>query len=172
MNFLRNLDKKNKNPDYKEKANCIAFDREIYLSLKNIKEDFIPLLQMYNILTNKEKCYKLKKYLIIKKDEEDSNIINKENKESNQIVITINLGSIYDDRIYYSNIVKGMLSMINSNFLPDKLKIDFPKEFFEDNYIYYINNIKTLKNSLINFIGQINLDLTLIESGKNRFKIN
>ena len=101
MNFLRNLDKKNKNPDYKEKSNCIAFDREICLSLKNIKEDFIPLLQMYNILTNKEKCYKLKKYLIIKKDEEDSNIINKENKESNQIVITINLGSIYDDRIYH-----------------------------------------------------------------------
>ena len=170
--FLKNLDKQKKKPDYKKVADCLAFDRIICKSLKIIKEDFIPLLQMYNILTNKEKCYKLKKYLIINRDEEDSSTVNTENKESNQIVIMINLEPLYNDKTYYSNIVKGILGMINSNFLPDQLKVYFPHKFFIEDYFYYKNNTTKLKDSLIALIEQINLALNLIELDKNRFISN
>ena len=170
--FLKNLDKQKKKPDYKKVADCLAFDRIICKSQKIIKEDFIPLLQMYNILTNKEKCYKLKKYLIINRDEEDSSTVNTENKESNQIVIMINLEPLYNDKTYYSNIVKGILGMINSNFLPDQLKVYFPHKFFIEDYFYYKNNTTKLKDSLIALIEQINLALNLIELDKNRFISN
>ena len=170
--FLKNLDKQKKKPDYKKVADCLAFDRIICKSLKIIKEDFIPLLQMYNILTNKEKCYKLKKYLIINRDEEDSSTVNTKNKESNQIVIMINLEPLYNDKAYYSNIVKGILGMINSNFLPDQLKVYFPHKFFIEDYFYYKNNTTKLKDSLIALIEQINLALNLIELDKNRFIAN
>ena len=72
----------------------------------------------------------------------------------------------------YSNIVKGILGMINSNFLPDQLKVYFPHKFFIEDYFYYKNNTTKLKDSLIALIEQINLALNLIELDKNRFIAN
>ena len=61
-NFLRTHDIKKINLDIEE--NRKQYDKDIFLALKKIKGDFVPLLKIYNILTDPKKCYMLKKYFV------------------------------------------------------------------------------------------------------------
>jgi hypothetical protein len=142
------------------------------LTLKKIKGDFVPLLKIYNILTDPKKCYMLKKYFVLKRNGEDEINNKEETQKSNKPVITINLKPIYDDSQYYSNIVKGMMNFICANFEYSKLKLYFDVDFFKENYGYYKNNSDAFKNSLLTFVGQIKENLDLYEKDKERFKEN
>ena len=167
-NFLRTHDIKKINLDIEE--NRKQYDKDIFLTLKKIKGDFVPLLKIYNILTDPKKCYMLKKYFVLKRNGEDEINNKEETQKSNKPVITINLKPIYDDSQYYSNVVKGMMNFICSNFEYSKLKLYFDVDFFKENYGYYKNNSDAFKNSLLTFVGQIKENLDLYEKDKERFK--
>ena len=167
-NFLRTHDIKKINLDIEE--NRKQYDKDIFLTLKKIKGDFVPLLKIYNILTDPKKCYMLKKYFVLKRNGEDEINNKEETQESNKPVITINLKPIYDDSQYYSNVVKGMMNFICSNFKYSKLKLYFDLNIFKENYGYYKNNSDAFKNSLLTFVGQIKENLDLYEKDKERFK--
>ena len=167
-NFLRTHDIKKINLDIEE--NRKQYDKDIFLALKKIKGDFVPLLKIYNILTDPKKCYMLKKYFVLKRNGEDEINNKEETQESNKPVITINLKPIYDDSQYYSNVVKGMMNFICSNFGYSKLKLYFNVDFFKENYGYYKNNSDAFKNSLLTFDGQIKENLDLYEKDKERFE--
>ena len=169
-NFLRTHDIKKINLDIEE--NRKQYDKDIFLALKKIKGDFVPLLKIYNILTDPKKCYMLKKYFVLKRNGEDEINNKEETQESNKPVITINLKPIYDDSQYYSNVVKGMMNFICSNFEYSKLKLYFDLNIFKENYGYYKNNSDAFKNSLLTFVGQIKENLDLYEKDKERFKEN
>ena len=167
-NFLRTHDIKKINLDIEE--NRKQYDKDIFLALKKIKGDFVPLLKIYNILTDPKKCYMLKKYFVLKRNGEDEINNKEETQKSNKPVITINLKPIYDDSQYYSNIVKGMMNFICANFEYSKLKLYFDVDFFKENYGYYKNNSDAFKNSLLTFVGQIKENLDLYEKDKERFE--
>ena len=167
-NFLRTHDIKKINLDIEE--NRKQYDKDIFLALKKIKGDFVPLLKIYNILTDPKKCYMLKKYFVLKRNGEDEINNKEETQESNKPVITINLKPIYDDSQYYSNVVKGMMNFICSNFEYSKLKLYFDLNIFKENYGYYKNNSDAFKNSLLTFVGQIKENLDLYEKDKERFE--
>ena len=167
-NFLRTHDIKKINLDIEE--NRKQYDKDIFLTLKKIKGDFVPLLKIYNILTDPKKCYMLKKYFVLKRNGEDEINNKEETQKSNKPVITINLKPIYDDSQYYSNVVKGMMNFICSNFGYSKLKLYFDVDFFKENYGYYKNNSDAFKNSLLTFVGQIKENLDLYEKDKERFE--
>ena len=169
-NFLRTHDIKKINLDIEE--NRKQYDKDIFLALKKIKGDFVPLLKIYNILTDPKKCYMLKKYFVLKRNGEDEINNKEETQKSNKPVITINLKPIYDDSQYYSNVVKGMMNFICSNFEYSKLKLYFDLNIFKENYGYYKNNSDAFKNSLLTFVGQIKENLDLYEKDKERFKEN
>ena len=169
-NFLKTHDIKKINLDIEE--NRKQYDKDIFLALKKIKGDFVPLLKIYNILTDPKKCYMLKKYFVLKRNGEDEINNKEETQESNKPVITINLKPIYDDSQYYSNVVKGMMNFICSNFEYSKLKLYFDLNIFKENYGYYKNNSDAFKNSLLTFVGQIKENLDLYEKDKERFKEN
>jgi len=149
------------------------FDREICLSLKKIKEDFIPLFKIYNILTNKEKYEVLKKYLIIKRDGEDDTSINEISEVPLTPVITINLEIIDNDKKYYSNIVNGVLNMMTSNFEDTFLKHHFNFRFLceYNRDIYYGKNAKELKVSLDKVIEDVNRVIASDKSYKKKHKL-
>ena len=111
--------------------------------------------ELINVLTNDE---------LIKINNKE------ETQEFNKPVITINLKPIYDDSQYYSNVVKGMMNFICSNFEYSKLKLYFDLNIFKENYGYYKNNSDAFKNSLLTFVGQIKENLDLYEKDKERFK--
>ena len=163
-NFLRTHDIKKINLDIEE--NRKQYDKDIFLALKKIKGDFVPLLKIYNILTDPKKCYMLKKYFVLKRNGEDEINNKEETQKSNKPVITINLKPIYDDSQYYSNVVKGMMNFICSNFGYSKLKLYFDVDFFKENYGYYKNNSDAFKNSLLTFVEQIKENLDLYEKDK------
>ena len=167
-NFLRTHDIKKINLDIEE--NRKQYDKDIFLTLRKIKGDFVPLLKIYNILTDPKKCYMLKKYFVLKRNGEDEINNKEETQESNKPVITINLKPIYDDSQYYSNVVKGMMNFICSNFEYSKLKLYFDLNIFKENYGYYKNNSDAFKNSLLTFVGQIKENLDLYEKDKERFE--
>jgi len=167
-NFLRTHDIKKINLDIEE--NRKQYDKDIFLTLKKIKGDFVPLLKIYNILTDPKKCYMLKKYFVLKRNGEDEINNKEESQKSNKPVITINLKPIYDDSQYYSNVVKGMMNFICSNSGYSKLKLYFNVDFFKENYGYYKNNSDAFKNSLLTFVGQIKENLDLYEKDKERFE--
>ena len=167
-NFLRTHDIKKINLDIEE--NRKQYDKDIFLTLKKIKGDFVPLLKIYNILTDPKKCYMLKKYFVLKRNGEDEINNKEETQKSNKPVITINLKPIYDDSQYYSNVVKGMMNFICSNFEYSKLKLYFDLNIFKENYGYYKNNSDAFKNSLLTFVGQIKENLDLYEKDKERFE--
>ena len=70
--------KKNLNDEKERKK----YDKDLCLKLKDLKPDFIPLFQMYNILVDKQKCDKLRKHFIIKRDEDEESF-----KINNEILI-------------------------------------------------------------------------------------
>ena len=166
--FIKNFG----NESFKKEKDRIKFDKEICIHLKRMKKDFIPLFQIYNILTNKNKSYKLQKYFIIKKDGENNSLKNGIKMDLEEPVIIISLGLLYDENTYYSNFVKGILKLMKSNFEHSYIMQYCPKEYFdnEKGKNYYKDNEATLIKCLENVLKDINRVLYEDESNQNRYE--
>jgi len=177
----KNLKKKNESTKYlikkfesatfKEKKDRIEYDKEICLKLKQMKNDFIPLLQIYNIINNKDKYEKLRKYFIIKKDGEDGVLKNEIKSSQQEPVITLNMCLLYNENAYYSNVVKGILGLMNSHFENSYILQNCPIEYFNEQTgkKYYQDNPLGLSESLQKIIKDIKRVLTEHELNQNRY---
>ena len=180
----KNLKKKNESTKYlirkfesstfKEEKDRIEYDKEICLKLKQIKNDFIPLLQIYNIITNKDKSEKLRKYFIIKKDEEneeDGVLKNGIKTNLEKQVITLNMCLLYNENAYYSNVVKGILGLMNSRFENSYILQNCPIAYFNEQTgkKYYQDNPLGLLESLQKIIKDIKRVLTEHELNQNKY---
>jgi flagellar motor protein MotB len=148
----------------------IAFDKDICVILKSFREDFIPLLEIYNFFKNQGQCDVLKKHFFLKGNAEDETTNDEIIEIPDEPVITINVEIIDNDNIYYSNIVKGVLNMMIANFDKDYMKHHFKSGFLIEfnRYTYYQSNSNELKKSLDNVIEDINriLDKDKLEKKK------
>ena len=147
----------------------IQYDKDICILLKNSKIDFIPLFQIYNILTRANITYILKNHFIIKHDGENA----KDNlKHSKTPVISINLCLLYDENKYYSNLVKGILKLMKSSLEASYISQKISFNFFDDEIgrSYYENNIYLFVEALEKIIKDINRVLEEHESNNNRYK--
>ena len=166
--------KKNLNDEKERKK----YDKDLCLKLKDLKPDFIPLFQMYNILVDKQKCDKLRKHFIIKRDEDEESFkINNEIlifQNQQKPVVELNLCLLYDENKYYSNLVKGILGLMKSLFEKSYLVHNCPNKFFEPQNakINYENNKLSLKESLINIINDINRVLTEHDINQKNYEEN
>ena len=155
------------------------YDKDLCLKLKDLKPDFIPLFKMYNILVDKQKCDKLRKHFIIKRDEDEESFkINNEIlifQNQQKPVVELNLCLLYDENKYYSNLVKGILGLMKSLFEKSYLVHNCPNKFFEPQNAkinYYENNKLSLKESLINIINDINRVLTEHDINQKNYEEN
>ena len=167
--------KKNLNDEKERKK----YDKDLCLKLKDLKPDFIPLFQMYNILVDKQKCDKLRKHFIIKRDEDEESFkINNEIlifQNQQKPVVELNLCLLYDENKYYSNLVKGILGLMKSLFEKSYLVHNCPNKFFEPQNAkinYYENNKLSLKESLINIINDIDRVLTEHDINQKNYEEN
>ena len=166
--------KKNLNDEKERKK----YDKDLSLKLKDLKPDFIPLFQMYNILVDKQKCDKLRKHFIIKRDEDEESFkINNEIlifQNQQKPVVELNLCLLYDENKYYSNLVKGILGLMKSLFEKSYLVHNCPNKFFEPQNakINYENNKLSLKESLINIINDIDRVLTEHDINQKNYEEN
>ena len=166
--------KKNLNDEKERKK----YDKDLCLKLKDLKPDFIPLFQMYNILVDKQKCDKLRKHFIIKRDEDEESFkINNEIlifQNQQKPVVELNLCLLYDENKYYSNLVKGILGLMKSLFEKSYLVHNCPNKFFEPQNakINYENNKLSLKESLINIINDIDRVLTEHDINQKNYEEN
>ena len=177
----KNLKKKNESTKYlirkfesstfKEEKDRIEYDKEICLKLKQIKNDFIPLLQIYNIITNKDKSEKLRKYFIIKKDGEDGVLKNEIKSSQQEPVITLNMCLLYNENAYYCNVVKGILGLMNSHFENSYILQICPIAYFNEQTgkKYYQDNPLGLLESLQKIIKDIKRVLTEHELNQNKY---
>ena len=81
------------------------YDRDICLKLKNLKHDFIPLFQIYNILTDKKKSYKLKNCFIIKKNGDSTKMNNEIDEYFEEPVIVLKMCLLYVCYMMTMNII-------------------------------------------------------------------
>ena len=155
-NFLKNHNKSKIKLDSKESR--IAFDKDICMILKSFREDFIPLLEIYNFFKNQGQCDVLRNHFFLKGNAEDESTNDEIIEIPDEPVITINAEIIDNDNIYYSNIVKGVLNMMIANFDKDYMKHHFKSGFLMEfnRYTYYQSNSNELKKSLDNVIEDIN----------------
>ena len=166
--------KKNLNDEKERKK----YDKDLCLKLKDLKPDFIPLFKMYNILVDKQKCDKLRKHFIIKRDEDEESFkINNEIlifQNQQKPVVELNLCLLYDENKYYSNLVKGILGLMKSLFEKSYLVHNCPNKFFEPQNakINYENNKLSLKESLINIINDIDRVLTEHDINQKNYEEN
>ena len=167
-NFLKKHDKKKIKLDSKEDR--LAYDKDICMILKSFREDFIPLLYIYNFLDNQGQCNVLKKHFYLKGNVEDESTNDEIVEIPDEPVITINAETIDNDYIYYSNIVKGVLNMINTSFdttyMKHHLISGFLLEFNE--YKYYQSNPDKLKKLLAELIEDIDRILENDKLEKNK----
>jgi hypothetical protein len=152
------------------KEERIAFDKDICMILMSFREDFIPLLKIYNFLANQGQCDVLKKHYFLKGNVEEESTNDEINEIPDEVVITINVETIDNDKVYYSNIVKGVLNMMNANFDKTFMEHHFKSEFLLEinRYKYYQSDSDELKKSLAYVIEDINriLDKDKLEKNK------
>ena len=168
VNFLKKHSTNKIKLESKEER--IAFDKDICMILMSFREDFIPLLKIYNFLANQGKCDVLKKHYFLKGNVEEESTNDEINEIPDEVVITINVETIDNDKVYYSNIVKGVLNMMNANFDKTFMEHHFKSEFLLEinRYKYYQNDSDELKKSLAYVIEDINriLDKDKLEKNK------
>ena len=168
VNFLLKHSKNKIKLESKEER--IAFDKDICMILMSFREDFIPLLKIYNFLANQGQCDVLKKHYFLKGNVEEESTNDEINEIPDEVVITINVETIDNDKVYYSNIVKGVLNMMNANFDKTFMEHHFKSEFLLEinRYKYYQNDSDELKKSLAYVIEDINriLDKDKLEKNK------
>ena len=171
INLFDFLKKHSKNKiKLESKEERIAFDKDICMILMSFREDFIPLLKIYNFLANQGQCDVLKKHYFLKGNVEEESTNDEINEIPDEVVITINVETIDNDKVYYSNIVKGVLNMMNANFDKTFMEHHFKSEFLLEinRYKYYQNDSDELKKSLAYVIEDINriLDKDKLEKNK------
>ena len=168
VNFLKKHSTNKIKLESKEER--IAFDKDICMILMSFREDFIPLLKIYNFLANQGQCDVLKKHYFLKGNVEEESTNEEINEISDEAVITINVETIDNDKVYYSNIVKGVLNMMNANFDKTFMEHHFKSEFLLEinRYKYYQSDSDELKKSLAYVIEDINriLDKDKLEKNK------
>jgi len=150
------------------------YDRDICLELKDLKSDFIPLFQIYNILTDKNESFKLKNCFIIKKNGDNIKLNNEIDEYFEEPIIVLKMYLLYDEDEYYFNIVKGILNLMDSNF-----EDSYKKQYSLCQYIddksgknkYETNNL-AFKNYCIAIINDINRMLNEYELNKERYSDN
>jgi hypothetical protein len=112
----------------------------------------------------------LKKHFYLKGNVEDESTNDEIVEIPDEPVITINAETIDNDYIYYSNIVKGVLNMINTSFdttyMKHHLISGFLLEFNE--YKYYQSNPDKLKKLLAELIEDIDRILENDKLEKNK----
>ena len=168
VNFLKKHSTNKIKLESKEER--IAFDKDICMILMSFREDFIPLLKIYNFLANQGQCDVLKKHYFLKGNVEEESTNDEINEIPDEVVITINVETIDNDKVYYSNIVKGVLNMMNANFDKTFMEHHFKSEFLLEinRYKYYQSDSDELKKSLAYVIEDINriLDKDKLEKNK------
>ena len=184
INDAKKLKKKNESTKYltrkfesatfNEEKERIEYDKEICLKLKKMKNDFIPLFQIYNIITNKDKSDKLRKYFIIKKDEEneeDGVLKNGIKSNPEEPVVTLNMCLLYDENAYYSNVVKGILGLMNTYFENSYILQNCPIAYFNEKTgeKKYQDNSKGLLEPLQKIIKDIKRVLSEHELNQHRY---
>ena len=147
----------------------IQYDKDICSKLIKLKNDFIPLFRIYNILTNENITYILKNHFILKKDgenDEDNSI------DSKVPVIIINLCLLYDNNKYYLNLVKGILELMDSSLEQSYINQNIPHKFLDPKTgkSHYEKNIQIFVEALERIIKDINRVLEEHESNKIRFQ--
>ena len=162
---------KYENKKFDDKETRIKYDKEICMKLKDLKKDFIPLFQIYNILVDKQKSYYLKHYFVVKKNGESSVSEDKIDDYFEQPVIVLNLCLLYDEEKYYFNVVKGIL-----NFMDSQFEDSYKKQYSLTQYIddkngkkYYEDNNLAFNNNCIAIVKDINRILTEYEFNKDRY---
>ena len=168
VNFLKKHSTNKIKLESKEER--IAFDKDICMILMSFREDFIPLLKIYNFLANQGQCDVLKKHYFLKGNVEEESTNDEINEIPDEVVITINVETIDNDKVYYSNIVKGVLNMMNASFDKTFMEHHFKSEFLLEinRYKYYQSDSDELKKSLAYVIEDINriLDKDKLEKNK------
>ena len=168
VNFLKKHSTNKIKLESKEER--IAFDKDICMILMSFREDFIPLLKIYNFLANQGQCDVLKKHYFLKGNVEEESTNDEINEIPDEVVITINVETIDNDKVYYSNIVKGVLNMMNANFDKTFMEHHFKSDFLLEinRYKYYQSDSDELKKSLAYVIEDINriLDKDKLEKNK------
>ena len=168
VNFLKKHSTNKIKLESKEER--IAFDKDICMILMSFRKDFIPLLKIYNFLANQGQCDVLKKHYFLKGNVEEESTNDEINEIPDEVVITINVETIDNDKVYYSNIVKGVLNMMNANFDKTFMEHHFKSEFLLEinRYKYYQSDSDELKKSLAYVIEDINriLDKDKLEKNK------
>ena len=168
VNFLKKHSTNKIKLESKEER--IAFDKDICMILMSFREDFIPLLKIYNFLANQGQCDVLKKHYFLKGNVEEESTNDEINEIPDEVVITINVETIDNDKVYYSNMVKGVLNMMNANFDKTFMEHHFKSEFLLEinRYKYYQSDSDELKKSLAYVIEDINriLDKDKLEKNK------
>ena len=147
------------------------YDRDICLKLKDLKQDFIPLFQIYNILTDKEKAYRLKNFFIIKKNGESSKLKDEIDEYLEEPVIELKMCLLYDDDKYYFKFVKGILNLMDSN-LEDSYKRQYSLTQYIDDKNgknKYDSDKLAFKNYCIAILQDINRILNECELNKENY---
>lgn len=167
-NFLKSHNKSKIKLDSKE--NRVAFDKDICMILKSFRQDFIPLLEVYNFLTYQGQCDALKKHFLLKGNVKEESTNNEIVEIPDEPIISINVEIIHNDSKYYSNVVKGILNMMNANFEKSYIAHHFKSVFLSEfnRYDYYHSNLDVLKKSLANDIEDINRNLDKDKLEKNK----
>ena len=168
VNFLKKHSTNKIKLESKEER--IAFDKDICMILMSFREDFIPLLKIYNFLANQGQCDVLKKHYFLKGNVEEESTNDEINEIPDEVVVAVNVETIDNDKVYYSNIVKGVLNMMNANFDKTFMEHHFKSEFLLEinRYKYYQSDSDELKKSLAYVIEDINriLDKDKLEKNK------
>ena len=147
------------------------YDRDICLKLKDLKQDFIPLFQIYSILTDKKKAYRLKNFFIIKKNGESSKLKDEMDEYLEEPVIELKMCLLYDDDKYYFKFVKGILNLMDSN-LEDSYKRQYSLTQYIDNKNgknKYDADKLAFKNYCIAILQDINRILNGCELNKENY---
>ena len=164
--IIRKYEKQNLN----DKETRIIYNKDICLNLKDLKQDFIPLLQIYNILSDKQKSYKLKQYFRLQNNGESSNIEGEMDEYLEPLALVLNLCFLYDEEKYYSNFVKEILNLI------DHFKVSYNPwcnitEYIDDKNgknRYKTNNF-AFRNCCIAIVKDINRIITEYELNKGKY---
>lgn len=117
---------------------CKKMNYEIVSKLINLRADFLPLMNIYMMTTDKINSQILKRHFILK-DKDLKKIENGDTEKAELpfIQFGINLSCTYNKNSYYHTFIKGILCYFKLAF-----KKDYLKEYIDDEYYDNIDKSK------------------------------
>ena len=117
---------------------CKKMNYEIVSKLINLRADFLPLMNIYMMTTDKINSQILKRHFILK-DKDLKKIENGDTEKAELpfIQFGINLSCTYNKNSYYQTFIKGILCYFKLAF-----KKDYLKEYIDDEYYDNIDKSK------------------------------